>query len=129
MANNYCETSSFLPIPVELKDEARAIAFRVDQELRDDPESECCDIVWEIEDDGIWFHGDESANVEHMEQIARAVIEELELDKPFYASWAYTCSKPRIDEFGGGALVIRRGRPTFWIDAVRACQQHVEDNP
>jgi hypothetical protein len=72
------------------------------------------------------LNGDESINPDHVEQIARALIEELELDKPFYCSWAYTCSKPRIDEFGGGAFAIVRGKQTYWIDAMGAVMDQVE---
>ena len=84
-----------------------------------------CDAV--LEDDGVWFHADESIHTEHMEAIARVLIEELEINEPFYCSWAYTCSKPRIDEFGGGAMVIQRGYETYWVDAMDHVHKAVRD--
>jgi len=126
MANNYCESSSFLEIPKDKIDKAQTIIDRVVKELEDDEEIGYCNCQAEVEDDGVWFHEDESINTEHMEAIARALIEELEIDKPFYASWAYTCSKPRIDEFGGGAFVIVRGKQTYWCDAMWHVQQQYE---
>lgn len=83
-----------------------------------------CDAV--LEDDGVWFHADESINVGHMEYIARQLIEELEINEPFYASWSFQCSKPRIDEFGGGAFVIQRGFETLYVDAMGAVHDAVK---
>lgn len=134
MANNYCEGSSFLPIPKDKVHLAQAIIDRAAKKLA--AEDECyeegdeyysygCEA--EVAGDGVWFHGDESINPEHVAEIARALIEELELDEPFYCSWAYTCSKPRIDEFGGGAFVIIRGKQTYWVDAMHHVHQQVEN--
>jgi len=126
MANNYCEGSSFLEIPEDKIGKAQAIIDRVEKELEEDETYGYCGVQAEVEDKGVWFH-DESINPEHMAEVARALIEELEIDKPFYASWAYTCSKPRIDEFGGGAFAIVRGKETYWCDAMWHVQQQVEN--
>ena len=120
MANNYCELSAMLEVPADKLEQAKAICLRVEQKLE---EEDYCNAVWEVERDGIWFHHDESADPDHVAEIARAVIEELELDEPFYCSWAYTCSKPRIDEFGGGAFVIKRGKETQWVDAMNRIRE------
>lgn len=127
MANNYCEASSFLEIPEDKIEKAQEIIDRVEKELEEDEDYGYCGCQAELEKGGVWFHGDESVDVNHVEDIARALVEELELDKPFYCSWAYTCSKPRIDEFGGGAFVIVRGKQTFWIDAMNHVMQQVEN--
>lgn len=118
MANNYTESSSFLPIPPDKLEMARVIIDRVTTSIKTDPDGcEYCGCDAEVQGDGVWFHGDESVNPEHIEKIARALIEELDLPGPFYCSWANTCSKPRIDEFGGGAFVLAKGVPTIWCDA------------
>jgi hypothetical protein len=126
MANNYCEGSSFLDIPEDKLEKAQEIIDRVEKELEEDDECGYCGCQAELEKGGVWFHGDESINPEHVAEIARALVEELELDKPFYCSWAYTCSKPRIDEFGGGAFVIVRGKQTYWVDAMSHVMNQVE---
>lgn len=132
MADHYIESSSFLNIPREKLEIARNIVNRVVRELKDSEEGYCgCSA--EIEgavgpaSSGVWFHGVESTNVEHVEMIARALIEELEIDEPFFCSWAFTCSKPRIDEFGGGAFVMKRGYQTYWCDARNHVEQQLED--
>lgn len=123
MSNNYCEGSSLLKLPKKLHKKAQKIIDRVSSELENGDEG-YCGVVAEMTDDGVWFHADENLNPEHMEIIARAVIEELKIDEPFYASWCYTCSKQRIDEFGGGAFAIKRGHDTFWVDAMSLVQEH-----
>lgn len=125
MANNYTLTSSMLPIPAEKMKLAVAVCEDAELELTD--LDGYCGIDWRAEENGIWFYDDESATIEHLEYMAGAVIEALEIDEPFYCSWAYTCSKPRIDEFGGGAFAIVRGHDTVWVDARSAVEQQVSE--
>lgn len=119
MANNYTQFSSFLPVPAQQIDQARAIVERETEKMQDADDVGYCGTLAHMEADGVWFHEDESGTPEHVEIIARALVEELEIDEPFICSWAYTCSKPRIDEFGGGAFLVRRGKQTLWCDADR----------
>lgn len=131
MANNYQESSSFLSVPKEKLPEAKEIIDRIVAEL-ENSEDEPCGCSADVEGlagnipCGVWFHGDESINVEHVAMIARELVECLELNEPFFCSWAYTCSKPRIDEFGGGAFVIKRGYETYWCDARNHVEQQLE---
>lgn len=131
MANNYQESSSFLSVSKEKLLEAQNIINRVVEEIENEEEEGycgCCPTIREFteEQSGVWFYGEEFIDTGHVERIARALIEELELDEPFFCSWAYTCSKPRIDEFGGGAFVIKRGYKTYWCDAVLHVEQQLE---
>ena len=132
MANNYTESSSFLAVPKEKLPEAQEIIARIIGELENEEEEGYCGCSAEVEGlegeqpCGVWFHGEESINVDHVEMIARELIERLELDEPFFCSWAFTCSKPRIDEFGGGAFVIKRGYETYWCDARSHVEQQLE---
>jgi hypothetical protein len=126
MANNYQESSSFLEIPEDKVNRAQAIIDQVVKQMQEDDEDIAdfgigCQMV--IEKSGVWFHGEENCNVESVAAITKELVEQLEIDEPFYCSWSYTCSKPRIDEFGGGAFVVQRGKDTYWIDSM--C--HVQD--
>ena len=123
MANNYLEYSAFLEIPPAKIEQAQAIVAREIAKLEADDEWGYCGTRADVESRGVWFHAEESGNTDHVEAIARALVEELELDEPFVCSWAYTCSSPRIDEFGGGAMVVRRGHETVWVDALNAAQE------
>lgn len=125
MANNYCKLSSMLHLPEDKLEAARVIVARVMNEIENGDEDE--DILVSILPDGVWFHTHESANPEQVETIAKALVEELGIEEPFYCSWAYTCSKPRIDEFGGGAFVVKRGMETHWVDAMSAVHEFIHD--
>lgn len=149
MSNHYSETSSFLAIPPDKIGRAKEICMRVEAEIREDAyqlevqamhpdldedekleeEAEIsgyCLCKWEVQDDGVWFTADESFDAEHVERIARALMEELELDGYFLCSWCYVCSKPRVNEFGGGAFILARDMPTHWINAQEDCYDHYE---
>lgn len=120
MAKYYTNASSFLPVPESRLGEARKIIEQAVAAV-EEAEDGSCDVQVEVQErgegSGVWFHGEESVNLEHLAEIARALVEGLEIDEPFVCSWSYDCSKPRIDAFGGGALVIKRGYETYWCDA------------
>lgn len=123
MANNYTQFSAFLPVPADKMDLARIVIERETGRLYENDDDGYCGTKAELEADGVWFHAEESGTPEHVEIIARALVEELNIDEPFVCSWACTCSKPRIDEFGGGAFLIRRGKSTIWCDAERRVRE------
>ena len=125
MVNNYFGTSSFLSISPEQVVEARTIVEEITAEIVED--EDYVGITVEVEEKGVWFYSEENANIEHVEIIARKLIDALQIDVPFYCSCAFTCSKPRIDEFGGACFVIVRGHPTHHVDAVRQCQNWVRE--
>jgi len=120
MANNFTETSSWLSVEQKDVERAREIVARVISEIEEEDEGGCT-IIAEVEDkrgySGVWFHS-ESFYFDHMADIAQALLDELEIDRPFAFSWSYTCSKPRIDGFGGGACVLRRDEDPYIVDAI-----------
>ena len=121
MANNYCESSSFLDLDKDKLERAKEIVERVIASIEGEDDEglpeDYFGVEVDFEDSGIWFHHDESINTDNLEVLVKALLEELEIDEPFTFSWAYTCSKPRIDEFGGGACVVQRGQESVWVDA------------
>jgi len=123
MANNYCLSSSFMEIPPNKMVRVADILDRIFKEMEDADEDDCVGFNIVTEKTGIWFYHDESFTPEQCERIAKALIEELVLDKPFLCSWAYACSKPRIDGFGGGAFLVVKGQETYWCDAVSAVEK------
>jgi hypothetical protein len=126
MANYYCEGSSVLPVPEEKREEAQKIIDRCVASLENDNDEGYVGCAVSLEREGVWFHSDESYNTDHVEYIARELINELEIDEPFYCSWTYACSKPRIDAFGGGAFVIKRGYETYYADAASMVAERCE---
>lgn len=123
MANNYRQRSSLLPIKPTQIEQARLIVERVSMAL-EESEKGYCGVNVEIEKDGVWFYGEEFLEAENVVEIAQALLDELKIDEPFTFSWADTCSKMRIDEFGGGACSIKRGEAPFYVDAFDLAAAH-----
>ena len=57
-------------------------------------------------DSELWLHADESGNVDHVGEFVRAFLARFRPNECWTLTWAETCSKPRVGEFGGGALFI-----------------------
>jgi len=64
------------------------------------------DVNFDEDGDSLWFHHDESFNMDQAAAFLSLWLKLTENDKSIVATWANTCSKPRVDEFGGGAVVI-----------------------
>jgi hypothetical protein len=60
------------------------------------------------ESDGVWLwiHDDIDGDTNHVTAYVQHLAEELELTGLWGFKWVRTCSRPRIDGFGGGACVI-----------------------
>lgn len=59
----------------------------------------------------VWVHDTgEWANVDQIAAVLQALLVKFPGLQPIGFTWADTCSKPRIDEFGGGAVLISRDR-------------------
>jgi hypothetical protein len=72
-------------------------------------------VVCEFDERGLWLHHDESIDLEQLEELVSELLDALEIDLPFICTWASTCSKPRLDAFGGGGFRAQRGKPTYWM--------------
>jgi len=121
MANNYLQSSSMLAISEDQHAQAQAIIEKFMKQF-DEDDDEYCGIQVELEPDGVWIYGEESFDVDQAACLAQMLVDELEIDEPFAFSWAYSCSKMRLDEFGGGACLVRKGLPYEMVDA----RHHIE---
>jgi hypothetical protein len=75
----------------------------------------------EIDDDGLWIHSEECGQPEHVVPLVQEFLLRFRPQDHVGFSWADTCSKPRIDEFGGGACLItaeavRWMASSTWLD-------------
>lgn len=66
---------------------------------------ECC----------IHFYAEESGDLESLEALIKKFIRKFRPDFIFSVTWADTCSKMRVGEFGGGAMVVSRFK-TQWMN-------------
>ena len=62
----------------------------------------------ELEKDGVWMYGEESWDVNVAVALIQAFLSKFDLDWVEELSYADTCSKPRIGEFGGTSLFITK---------------------
>lgn len=102
---------------------ARALALF--QELRaadqdaDDPEVAGLTLVRQDAPEGstLWIHGHEHGDVEAVIRFVLRLAEEFDLTGLWGFQYALTCSRPRLDAFGGGAHVIDLGarKSIGWI--------------
>jgi hypothetical protein len=127
MANNYCESSTLIPFPSDLKTQAGLICARVESEI--EASEGYVGYLASFDGDAVWIRHDETFTPDHAESLVRALVEELDLEGIFVVSWSYTCSKPRPDQFGGGAFALAKGKDTQWVDASETAQALVEQDP
>lgn len=125
MANNYCLSSSFIPVEKDKIERAKQIVLRVSSKL-ETSEDGYVGYEAEVEEKGVWVYSDEYLTLEHVVELVQDLVEELDLPGIHVVSWAYTCSKPRIDEFGGGAFAVQKGKETVWVDAAYAARKEAE---
>lgn len=102
---------------------ARALALfadlrAADQEA-DDPEVSGFDLKRQDAPEGsvLWIHDDEHGDVEAVIRFVLRLAEDLDLTGLWGFQHALTCSRPRLDAYGGGAHVIDLGarKSIGWI--------------
>lgn len=71
------------------------------------------DFQWSFQGENLWIHADESGDVDQVGSLVQEFIQACRPDYIFSFEWANTCSKPRIDEFGGGAAVVTKDDITY----------------
>lgn len=120
----YTQSSSMLELPKDKLEQAALIVEQVKEEL-ENGEDEFVGFEVSFEEKGLWIHDNgESFSPGHVEALVQVLLDDLQIDTPFVFSWANTCSKPRVDEFGGGACLVRRGKDPIWCDPIsEVCRQ------
>jgi len=94
-----------------------ACALALFQSLREadqdaeDPEVAGFDLVRQDAPEGstLWIHDDDHGDVEAVIRFVLRLAEEFDLTGLWGFQYALTCSRPRLDAFGGGAHVIDLG--------------------
>lgn len=68
------------------------------------------DFFWSIKRNprGVWFKADESGSPYQVACVVHEFLKEFNSDRKFIVHFAFTCSKPRAGEFGGGMMVATK---------------------
>jgi hypothetical protein len=66
------------------------------------------DFNWEFVEPkrDFWIHASESGNLDQVASFISAFLRRFRPTHSWGLTWAETCSKPRIGEFGGGAVFV-----------------------
>ena len=111
MANNYTQFSAMFLGDKETIDELekRLEHFSSTEQEEKDWDQWLYGIEYSKEDVAMWIYSEEGGNIDLLADIIADLQTDLDLEEPWAFSWANTCSKMRVDEFGGGACVIYKG--------------------
>lgn len=60
----------------------------------------------EVDEDGLWFHDEESGSIDDLIPFVQAYLAKFDPKGSVGAEWADVCSRPIIDSFGGGGILI-----------------------
>ena len=114
MANNYSQFSEM--IPCESKEQQDWLMQELAVGIKDDDGEGYP--VCEFETDGkdVWVYSPEFADLDALAEVVVAFQLQFGITKPWTLTWADSCSKPRLGNFGGGGMVVYRGE--FWCMSV-----------
>ena len=79
----------------------------------------------------LWLYSDEYGEPEHVIRFVLRCAEAFDLTGLWGFCWGLTCSKPRLDAFGGGAQVIDLGKQESvdWIDCSHWLAERLAEQP
>ena len=60
----------------------------------------------EVDGDGFWIHADESGSPDEASRLVQAFLTTFRPDDVVSFEWSDTCSRPILDAFGGGAMIV-----------------------
>ena len=143
MANNYTSFSAMLPLKTAEEREWVEKTLKQFQAMFDEEDGEYPKWmeVWKefgylgfdatMEAEGLWIGTEESGVVDFVAEFVRAFLREFHPDKFWKMTWACTCSRPCIDEFDGGALMVTADTISFmnsdrWFRQMKARTKKTE---
>ena len=116
MANNYTQFSvKYFPPQYEKRNLQEDVVFKgiLNFKLEELEKGDFYTPGYRIEKDGVWIYAEESEDIEAAIKLVQILQNYFNDDSPFILTWADWCSKPRLDEFGGGGAVITKNNYKF----------------
>jgi hypothetical protein len=108
MADNYTQFSTILDVGTK-ENVAKALAIFNEWGKQHEEDGCLCFEIDNTDEEGpteLWLYDHEYGNPEDVVKYVTKIGKDLKLKGKWGFSWADTCSKPRLDEFGGGAVVV-----------------------
>jgi hypothetical protein len=79
---------------------------------------------WAFEDDGsLWVYSDTSGTPEDAAALVQEFLSRFRPDDVLAFEWANTCSRPRLDAYGGGAVVVT-AEEQRWMSSAQWLVEH-----
>jgi hypothetical protein len=88
------------------------------------PECEYLGFQAEVEEAGLWIYAEEVGTPEFVVPLVQAYLRRFDPQGCHGFEWANTCSKMRIDEFGGGAVFITADEAR-WMASNRSVAEQI----
>jgi hypothetical protein len=119
MADNYLQFSERLELATSAEVDWLRRQLEEDPEtgrpwflldIPDPEEADSCGFQYEFCDDPddlhLWIYAEESGTVEHVAHLVQKFLKWFRPDQCWSLTYATTCSKLRLGEFGGGAIFV-----------------------
>lgn len=84
-----------------------------DEEIDDEERHDACN--FEREEGGVWLHSDEGFQIDRTCSAIAEMQTVFNLTAPIEIEWAETCSRPVLDQFGGGGCLIYKGETHYFV--------------
>ena len=85
----------------------------------------CIEVTHDENEETVWVRSENSGDVDYTVDLVQAFLKRFELDLVTGFQWANTCSRPRLDAFGGGAVAISR-RNAIWFNTGTLLDQTIK---
>lgn len=99
MADYYTQFSFAIP---EITEKEKKY---IEKQLENAP-SEGSDFNWAIDEDGLWIYSEESGSPDDAAGFVQEFLKKFRPKESVGFEFAFSCSKPRLDSYGGGAAFV-----------------------
>ena len=70
-----------------------------------------------------WIYSDEHGNIDHVAHVIQAYLKARAPKQYFSLSYAATCSRPQLGEFGGGAIFVTARKVKYFSSGDFLCKE------
>jgi hypothetical protein len=124
MANYYTEFSMMVPSEVG---EHPWIDEWMENAADEESEYEGWTFAYQFQDNGqMWCYSGEGANIDCLADFCQAYLRMFKPNSIITFEWANTCSKPRVNSFSGGGIVITAHTQEFINTSIWVSQKKTE---
>ena len=128
MANYYTEFSVMLHLPAGENVAERLAAWSEQMEARKEADEDewLIGTHWELQKDGIWTYSYASeGNAEGTATLIQQYLRDFDIEGGIFMTIAGYCSKPRINEAWGAAVVVTKD-DQMWLNTGEVLRQAAE---